>query len=670
MPDDFDFSTENTDPQQVSFLQAGSIINGQYQVVRVLGSGGMGTVYLAIDTGFPDGRPCAIKETPTPADDTPTPHQLARIKGLKIEADIMSKLRHPSIPQVYNFFAWERRHYLVMEHIEGETLHDKLRQQVKTAGTGFDEHIVLHWAIHLCDLFSYLHHQNPPIIYRDCKPDNLIVTPDGGLKLIDFGIARRLLSHETKMTQIGTPGYAAPEIYVGHSDARTDIYSLGAMMHALLTGNDPRTIELFSWGQHRPRQYRPSISIGLDTAIMRCLQESVADRWQSARQLRDELISLLQHAEARRRQTAGELSPDGVSQILPTHANSRFLPGTANSQFLAPSPHSRDLYPMHALAPEIAWTFSAQGAIRSSPVVRDNVVYFGSHDAHLYAVALASGETLGAFAVGGFICSDPIVTEKSVIFGAEDGYVYAVDRALKRKQWSYHVGKSIVSTPALIGDYIVIGADNGYVYAIPLGGGEPRWQFQTWGAIRGTLATLSNLVIFGSHDQRVYALDAKGTRRWICSTRDKVDAAPILHNGMVIVGGFDRHVYALEHETGMPVWRRAFDDGVGTALAAHENKVYVGSADGRISCLDARTGDTKWRFNVGSQITSDLILQGKYLYFGCASGAMYCFDVQIQQNVWRHLAGDAIVTRPAIAGDLVLIGSVDHYLYALRTIAC
>ncbi|HKD74765.1 MAG TPA: serine/threonine-protein kinase [Ktedonobacterales bacterium] len=666
MPEEFDFSTENTDPQQVSFLQAGTVVYDQYQIKRVLGSGGMGTVYLAIDTSFPDGRPCAIKETPTPIGDAPTPQQLAQMKGLRMEADIMSKLRHPSIPQVYNFFAWERHHYLVMEYIEGETLSDKLRHHLKATGTGFDEYVVLHWAIHLCELFSYLHHQNPPIIYRDCKPDNLIVTPNNELKLIDFGIARRLLSQEMKMTQIGTTGYAAPETYSGYGDVRTDIYSLGAMMHALITGNDPRTIELFSWGKHQPRQYRLAISIGMDSAIMRCLQDSPADRWQSARLLRDELISLLQHADARRRQTTGGGTPDAGSHFLPTHASSRFLPPTANSQILVTPSLSRDLYSMHALAPEIVWTFAAQGAIRSSPVVRDNVVYFGSHDAHLYAVALASGETIGSFSVGGFICSDPIVTEKSVIFGAEDGYIYAVDRALKRKQWSYHVGKAIVSTPAVIGDCVVIGADNGYVYAIPLSGEEPRWQFQTWGAIRGTLATLGSLIVFGSYDQRVYALDANGTRRWICSTRDKVGAAPILHNGMVIVGGFDRYVYAVEHETGVPVWRRAFDDSVGTALAAHENRLYVGSADGRINCLDARTGDTKWRSIVGSQITSDLILQGQRLYFGCASGAMYCFDVQIQQNVWRHQAGDAIVTRPAIAGDLVLIGSVDHYLYALR----
>jgi len=681
MLEEVDFSTANLNSlMQVTFLKLETVICDRYVIKRVLGSGGMGTVYLAIDLGLPGGRPCAIKETPSAADEHPTSQQTAQINGLHQEADIMSKLNHHAIPRIFNFFPWERRHYLVMEHIEGETLNDLLSRQITQKGVGFDEFDVLSWAIKICELFTYLHTRDKPIIYRDCKPDNLIITPNNEMKMIDFGIARRLLYDEMKMTQYGTKGYAAPEAYTGRGDPRSDIYSLGALMHALLTNVEPRNIEFFDWSNHRPRSYRPTLSQGIDQAIMRCLQEDPANRWDSAQQLREVLSALYHQAHRSRRgaskqhdsaplRTNGNTTGHNISGSLdiPVSIDLR-LPGfTGQTKFNNAYSEGVIHPPLSALAPDVAWVAEMNAPLRSSPVIRDNTVYFGAHDAHIYALDVETGERKGAFAVNGVICSDPIVTERSVIFGSEDGHIYAVDRALNRKQWSYNTGKSIVSSPAVLNDMAIFGSDNMNVYALPLVGNEPRWKFQTWGPIRGSLASLGGLVIFGSHDHRIYAVDPQGNRKWVCTTNDKVDAAPILHNNIIIMGSLDRHIYAVEVETGMQIWRRVMDECITTAAAAFEQRLYVGTADGRITCLDFRTGVVKWRYDAGSQISSDLVLQDGRLYFGCGNGAFYCLDVRRQEPVWRHMAFDSIVTRPAIIGDLVIVGSVDGCVYALRT---
>jgi serine/threonine protein kinase/outer membrane protein assembly factor BamB len=655
-----DFLTENLFNQPIMFLKIGTIVIDRYVIEKVLGSGGMGNVYLATDKTIPNGRPCAIKETPTPADDPPTREQYVRIRALQMEADIMSKLHHPAIPRVFDFFPWQRRHYLVMDHIDGQTLSDRLVTQITEHGTGFDEPTVIGWALLICDLFDYLHTQNPPVIHRDIKPENFILTPQNDLRMIDYGIARRLTGGQ-RITELGSQGYAPPESYHGTGDPRTDIYSLGAMMHALLTGKDPRHVPLFAWDQHRARKYRPALSQEIDDIIMRCLQTEMRDRWKSARELREALITLRQFLQ---RSQPGQEPPRVGRVATPSNPSGTIPRETYRPPDVADV--EGDLRDIPALAPPIAWVFEAQGAIRSSPAVRDDLVYFGAHDAHLYALSLRDGRQQGAFAVNGNVCSDPIVTERSVLFGAEDGHMYALNRSLTRKQWSYPIGKPIVATPALCGDLVIIGANDGQVYAFPLTGGEPRWRFETWGPVRGTLGAFGEQIVFGSQDQRIYALNVEGRRLWHCTTRDKVEAPPIVRRGVIYIGGMDQHLYALDQEHGTLLWKRRLEGCILTAAAARDGRIYAGSADGRIICLDARNGETRWRYNVHSQITSDLVLRDQRLYFGCADGGMYCLDGHRQEVCWRHQAGGAIVTRPALVNGLVIIGSVDHRVYALH----
>jgi eukaryotic-like serine/threonine-protein kinase len=664
MTDDFAFSTTNIDKHQVACLKNGTVINDRYRIHRVLGAGGMGIVYQAEDITISTSNQRAIKETPTPLKDPPTSIQLRHIKALQMEYSIMTKLQHDAIPRVHDTLEWQRHHYLVMDYIDGVTLHDKLMAQLKEYNKPFDLSMVLLWMRDICSLFDYLHHQNPPIIYRDCKPTNLILTTANEIKLIDFGIARYLLQNELSGTLMGTEGYTAPEIYERRRcDERTDIFSLGAMMHALLTGVDPGSIPPFMWPEHRPRRYRKSLPTGIDELIMRCLERDPNDRWHNVRELNDALYLLSQSLGLREQLT--EDDPNRSLYTLSTAGNSSIIGPDLSSSIIAQHKQQiGDVRMLCAMSPKLVWRYETQGNVRSSPQIYNGTVYFGSHDTHLYALDAQNGELKGTIAATHNICSDPIVTEQSVIFGAEDGRVYAVDRGLTHTRWRYATGKPIVSSPTILGDMVVIGSDDGKVYGIPLEGEKPRWNFETYGPVRGQLTTVGKLVLFGSHDQRIYALDDHGRKIWVKTTRDIVDAAPIVKNGIAIIGGQDRYVYAISAEDGTLIWQTPLEDSILTAAAASEHYIYVGSSDGRITCLTMK-GSVRWRYFTGSQITSDIVLRGNRLYFGCADGSIYCLDTQQHEIIWRYLTGDSVVTRPAFNGHLVIVGSLDHHIYAL-----
>jgi tRNA A-37 threonylcarbamoyl transferase component Bud32 len=209
-------------------------LNGRYFVLATVGQGGMAAVYRALDSRTK--KQVAIKEM---SQDGLSPQEEAEaLAAFRAEADMLQRLRHPNLPRVFERFSEGTRHYLVMEYVEGQTLEQ--RQQASGGGP-LPEQDVMAWAAQLCSVFTYLHTQRPPIIFRDLKPANVMVTPQGQVKLIDFGIARVFHPGRTKDTQVlGTPGFAPPEQYgKSQTDARADVYALGVTLYQLLTGYDP-----------------------------------------------------------------------------------------------------------------------------------------------------------------------------------------------------------------------------------------------------------------------------------------------------------------------------------------------------------------------------------------------------------------------------------------------
>lgn len=255
-------------------LEIGSVIDGKYKILNVVGKGGMSVVYLAMNERA--NKQWAIKEV---RKDGMQSFEVVK-QNLVAETDLLKKLNHPHLPSIIDVIDCDDTFLIVMDYIEG----NPLSKALETSGAQ-NQDDVIEWAKQLCDVLGYLHSRKPPIIYRDMKPSNVMLKPDGNVMLIDFGTAREFkYSSVADTTCLGTQGYAAPEQFGGHgqTDARTDIYCLGATMYHLLTGHNPATPP---YEMYPIRQWNPMLSSGLEEIILKCTQRNPEDRYQSCAEL-------------------------------------------------------------------------------------------------------------------------------------------------------------------------------------------------------------------------------------------------------------------------------------------------------------------------------------------------------------------------------------------------
>lgn len=260
--------------------EIGSVIDGKYEVLKEIGRGGMSVVYLAMDKHL--NKQWAVKEIRKKGSGK---KDEIVVNSLLAEANLMKKLDHPSLPRIVDIIDNGITIYVIMDYIEGESL-DKVLAEYGAQ----PEELVIGWAKQLCDALSYLHSQKPPIIYRDMKPANVMLKPEGNIKIIDFGIAREYKELSlADTTVLGTKGYAPPEQYSGQTDPRSDIFALGMTMHHLLTGVDPRNGEAYA----PVRMWNPELSEGIEIIIDKCVQPAAENRYQSC----EDLLYDLEHPD-------------------------------------------------------------------------------------------------------------------------------------------------------------------------------------------------------------------------------------------------------------------------------------------------------------------------------------------------------------------------------------
>ena len=268
-------------------LASGTVLANRYRVLARLGEGGMGSVYQVEDLK----RPGVVYALKALLDDTNTsPEDMAwAAKRFDEEITLLSRLSHPRIPAFVDRFTEGGRRYFVMEYIPGMTLEQRQEQ----THAPLPERDVLTWMIGVCDVLAYLHSQRPPIIVRDLKPGNIMVTPSGDVRLIDFGIARTYKAGKASNTEnLGTMTYASPE-HLGQTqtDARSDIYSLGATIYHLLTNTEPVPLETPAPGQLR--KYQPGLSEATERVVIRAMKLNAAERFQTAVEFREALRACL-----------------------------------------------------------------------------------------------------------------------------------------------------------------------------------------------------------------------------------------------------------------------------------------------------------------------------------------------------------------------------------------
>lgn len=612
-------------------LANGTVLQQRYLIESVLGTGGMSVVYRGRDLHFKEvARYCAIKEMFQVAPDSAT--RTLRLQHFEREAGLLATLSHPAIPKVYDFFEEQGHAYVIMELVPGTDLEALLHER----GEPFDEVTVGGWALQLCDVLTYLHTASPePIIFRDLKPSNIMVTPDDRVMLIDFGIARVFEQQASKGTLIGTEGYAPPEQYRGVIDVRGDLYALGATLHHLLTNTDPRNEPPFTFDERPLRLLNPRTTPEMQAILAHTLQYDLEQRPEHSAALKEQLLRLPSLSHLHNNRHAFPRSPH--------------TPGSINT------------------AAKLVWRMETGDEVRSSPHVRNDLVFIGSYDKHIYALDAATGGQRWRRATLGGVSSSPTTAHHLVVVGSEDGSIYALDSRSGVPRWSIRTDRAIRSSPRVMDRLVYVGSDDQHVYAIDTLSGRIVWKYRTWMPVRSSCAIKDDLLAVGSSDGHVYGLDAAtGGLRWKHRTSQGVISSPVIEQGLVIVGSMDQNVYAIDAEGGSPVWRYRTEHYVNASPCVVDGRVYIGGIDGNLYTLELKSGRLVWKYASGCQISSSARVEGDKLYIGATDGNIICLNSADGTVVWHYRTNGPVVSSPAVANGMVYVGSLDRHVYALE----
>ena len=648
----------NQPPQQNALsvpdgsLQPGQVLQSRYRVLGIIGMGGMGAVYQARDLHFTNvTRLCAIKEMINMAQDQQLREQT--IRNFEREAEILATLSHPSIPQVYDYFSFGDRAYLVQEFIQGRDLEAILN----STDSFLAVEQIREWGIEVCDVLSYLHnHQPEPIVFRDMKPSNVMIDHHKRVRLIDFGIAK-MFQIGQQGTMIGTEGYSPPEQYKGLATPLADIYALGATMHHMLTRRDPRLEPPFSFDQKPIKAFNANVPDALAAVVMRALSYDPEQRYATADAMKQSLEAAGGNVVA-----ASAPAPSAVTPLAAA-------PGASFGS--SPVPTAGPGGASSMVAEDNAtpiWSFQVEDAVRSSPLAYNGVVYIGSYDNNLWALDAKDGSLKWKFATEGGIGSSPTYAGGSIYIGSSDNRLYSVDVRTGKRQWNFKTDGKIFTRPASAVGLIFVGSDDGKLYAIkpqPTSGRE-MWNYNIMTPIRSSPFVDNDRVYFGCDGGEFACVDVSGEPLWRFQTRRRIMASPLVKDGIIYIGSDDWYFYALDVEQGYPIWRVRTKGPVISSATYIDGKVFFGSADGVFYALEAMGGREVWRYETGEPITSSPAAYRESVYFGCADHCVYALHAKSGDLLWRFRSKGPVLSSPTIADDTVYIGSDDKFVYALQ----
>ena len=581
----------------------------------------MSAVYLARDLRFSVKKTIAIKEMNNRAAD-----ELSQSRAVKIferEANILATLNHPSVPQIYDFFTLGSRSYLVMEHVYGHTLESIINKSEDF----LLESLVCGWAIELCDVLCYLHNHKPqPIIFRDMKPANIIITPDNHVILVDFGIAKAFQVGK-KGTMVGTEGYSPPEQYRGEGTPSVDIYALGATLHHALTKKDPRIEAPFTFSERSISKINPNVSIEFESIVNTALQYNASDRYMNIADMREELLVAAQKT-----------------------SNNRFI----NTAFIHSNTSIKPL-----------WVFECEDEIRGTPSYHDGVIYIGAYDNNLYALDASSGEFIWKYPTDGGIVTKPAIYDNKIFFGSIDHRLHVVSPHSGRVVWTYFADAPIHSSPRISDRHVFFGADDSNLHIVNASIGRRATKVDLGSPIRSTPLIDNEIVYLGTESGDFFAVDYRGRIKWRARAKRAITSSPTIEDDVIYFGSVDGYLYAMDAITGWGVWRYRMNKGTISSPFVHENQVYIGSADGNIYSINGKLTKETWNYETKHQVSSSPILYNDGVYCGSVDGNLYCLDHQTGQLRWKFPTGGGITGSPIIQNDIVYIGSLDHKLYAL-----
>ncbi|RLD08170.1 MAG: protein kinase [Chloroflexota bacterium] len=610
------------DKKSQEYLQMGTKLEGRYLIEGILGRGGMGAVYIARDLRFTVKKHVAVKEMINQASDEETSARI--IKNFEREANVLATVNHPAIPTIYDYFTLDTRSYLVMEWIKGKNL-----ETIIEANQGFiAEQQVVTWALDICEVLHYLHTHTPePIVFRDIKPANIMITPKNKIVLVDFGIAKTFQTGE-KGTMIGTEGYSPPEQYRGKATPQVDIYAMGATLHHILTKSDPRTEPPFTFNERPIQRYNPHVSVELEAVINTALQYNAADRFPSANVMREALVSA-----ARKTGLLINNNLDQVTQIY------------------------QERSPL--------WTFKCEDEVRGSPLYHEGTIYVGAYDNNLYALDASTGEFIWKYATEGGIAGKPTIYEEKLFFGSADQCVHAISSRSGNNIWTHKTDGSIFSSPYAAEQHIFIGSDDEHLYVLNTRTGRLAWRMNGGSKVRSSPLIVGDKVYFGTEGGEVYCVDFSGNTQWHTTAKRAFTASPHFANGVIYIPSLDGVLYAIDAKTGWIIWRFRMNKGSISTPITDANHVFLGATDGHMYCINIKSSQKAWSFPTEAQINGSPIFYKDAIYFGSTDSKIYSLEAKNGNLRWEYATKGPITGTPVIHEDILYIGSNDHHIYAL-----
>jgi outer membrane protein assembly factor BamB/tRNA A-37 threonylcarbamoyl transferase component Bud32 len=611
-------------------LVVGTTLENRYLVLKVIGSGGMSWVYQARDMRFPSvTRLVAVKEMLNSSKDESI--RQTAVQNFEREANLLATLNHPAIPRVYDYFTLSERSFLVMEFVNGKDLEEILAETTDFIPVP----TIIRWGVEICNVIHYLHNHQPPVIFRDIKPSNIMSDEHDNIRLVDFGIAK-LFEPAHKGTMIGTEGYSPPEQYRGEAGPISDIYALGATLHHLLTRRDPRIEPPFTWQDRPIRQINPAVPEALDQVITKSLSYEPEQRFPDMKSFGAALSQFLEGAVP---VAARNLT---TPQNLPQPAEAAVEEG---------------LKPL--------WVFSCEDEIRGTPTIAKGIVLVGAYDNNLYALRPTTGEFIWKYAAEGGLTGKPAVQEDTIYAGSEDKRVHAVSLSAGKVLWTYFTEGAVRSSPAVAEGHVFIGSDDNSLHAINALYGRRAWKTEVDGPVRSTPLANGERVYFGCESGDCYSVDLTGEIKWKFHAKRAITSSPCEANGLLYFGSVDNLLYALDLKSGWAIWRFRTGHAIISSPAIGQGLVIFGSADGRIYALDGRSSKEKWHFETEDQVTGNPLIYEGLVYCGSVDTHLYCLELMTGKLRWKFKTEGPITGGITANEDVIIFGSNDHKIYAL-----
>jgi outer membrane protein assembly factor BamB/predicted Ser/Thr protein kinase len=550
---------------------------GKYTLVKEIGKGGMGVVYLAHDAE--SGRQVALKILPSEL--TRNPQYVERFRR---EAKAVSQLDHPHIIKVYEIGEQQGLHFFAMEYLSGPTLGAALKRNGRLPVPK-----AVQITIDIADALDLAHSHG--IIHRDVKPDNILSDESGIFKIMDFGIAR--IEEGTRLTVtgsiMGTPEYMSPEQASGvTADRRTDIYSLGVVLYELVTGRLPfkgeNAMEILQMHLTRapesPKLINPEIPGNLANVIQKMLEKQAANRFDSFRHVINAL---------------GQAIPQNMRSTLEAPTR-EIAVGTAR----APAREHERSGPRVRERIIIETPATIKTALAASIIL--NFALFGYLLLRPGGFPAKKSAARPVFAIGGQMFAPPALSDDTLFLGTEDGTLYACDLQTGERKWTFKAGDKLTASPVVDRNRVYIGSWDHYIYALDSkDGGRVIWKVDTGGCVFATPVLQDGTLYACTREGNVFAIDTEtGNERWHDASGGTTKLSPTLKDGLLFVPFTDGGLTAYRVSDGKRIANLPAGK-VKTSAAVTDGKLFfvtfndaIGSDELRIVEYEAEQQQLRW----------------------------------------------------------------------------